>query len=416
MFSGDCSDSLPRQAHDTMTKQKIFTKTVILVSFISLFTDIASEMLYPVMPVYLQTIGFSVIIIGVLEGLAEAIAGLSKGYFGKLSDARSRRVPFIRWGYALSAISKPMLAAFTFPAWIFFARTLDRFGKGIRTSARDALLSDESIPENKGKIFGFHRSMDTAGAAIGPVAALAFLYFLPGNYQWLFILSVIPGLVAISLTFFLKDKISKPAGQKKNINFFSYFSYWKQSSPGYKKLVTGLLAFTLFNSSDVFLLLMLKYRGFSDLHVIGFYIFYNITYAALSYPAGHIADKIGMKKVLVSGLIIFATVYFFMGMASSEWQFLFLFILYSFYAASTEGISKAWISNISNKNETATAIGLYNSLASIFALLASSIAGVIWHFFSPVLMFSISGIAVILISCYLALVKIENISIIRKNL
>ena len=137
--------------------QKILTRTVLIVSFVSLFTDVASEMLYPIMPVYLKSIGFSVLLIGILEGVAEATAGLSKGYFGHLSDVRKRRVPFVRAGYLLSAISKPMMAMLIFPVWIFFARTLDRFGKGIRTSARDAMLSDETTPKHKGKVFGFHQ-------------------------------------------------------------------------------------------------------------------------------------------------------------------------------------------------------------------------------------------------------------------
>jgi MFS family permease len=163
--------------------RSILTRTVLLVSFVSFFTDIASEMLYPVMPVYLQSIGFSVLLIGILEGMAEATAGLSKGYFGNYSDKLGSRVPFVRWGYTLSAISKPLMAVFTFPLWVFFARTLDRLGKGVRTGARDAILSDESTKENKGKVFGFHRALDTAGAAIGPLAALVFLYYYPAQYQ-----------------------------------------------------------------------------------------------------------------------------------------------------------------------------------------------------------------------------------------
>ena len=159
--------------------RKIFTRAVWIVSIVSLLTDISSEMLYPVMPVYLKSIGFSVLLIGLLEGLAEAIAGLSKGYFGKLSDVTGKRVPFVRLGYLMSSVSKPMLAMFVYPLWIFFARTIDRFGKGLRTSARDAILSEESTPENKGKIFGFHRGMDTLGAVLGPVAALIYLDFYP---------------------------------------------------------------------------------------------------------------------------------------------------------------------------------------------------------------------------------------------
>src|SRR4051812_28874541 len=132
---------------------KIITRTIWFLSLVSLFTDFASEMLYPVMPVYLRSIGFSIVLIGILEGMAEAVAGISKGYFGELSDRTGKRLPFVRLGYTLSAISKPMMALFTFPLWVFTARSIDRLGKGIRTAARDAMLSDETVRENKGKVF-----------------------------------------------------------------------------------------------------------------------------------------------------------------------------------------------------------------------------------------------------------------------
>src|SRR5580765_3029673 len=166
---------------------KILTRTVWVLSLVSLFTDIASEMLYPVMPMYLREIGFSMLLIGILEGVAEATAGLSKSYFGKLSDLSGRRVPFVRLGYLLSALSKPMMAVYAYPIWIFFARTMDRFGKGIRTGARDAILSDEAPPETKGSVFGFHRGMDTLGAVLGPASALIYLYYFPGSYKTLFV-------------------------------------------------------------------------------------------------------------------------------------------------------------------------------------------------------------------------------------
>src|SRR4249919_1630514 len=159
---------------------KYLTRTIWILSLISLLTDVASEMLYPIMPIYLKSIGFSVLLIGILEGIAEATAGLSKGYFGKLSDNSRKRVPFVQLGYALSALSKPMMAVFVYPAWIFLARTVDRLGKGIRTGARDALLSDEATPATKGRVFGFHRSMDTLGAVAGPALALLYLHFYPG--------------------------------------------------------------------------------------------------------------------------------------------------------------------------------------------------------------------------------------------
>ncbi len=153
---------------------RIITKSVWVLSLVSLFTDISSEMLYPIMPLYLKSIGFSIVLIGVLEGFAEAIAGFSKGYFDKLSDVKGKRLPFVQLGYLLSALSKPMMAVFTLPLWVFSSRAVDRFGKGIRTGARDALLSDEATSATKGTVFGFHRSMDTLGAAIGPLIALAY--------------------------------------------------------------------------------------------------------------------------------------------------------------------------------------------------------------------------------------------------
>jgi MFS family permease len=384
--------------------RSILTRTVLLVSFVSFFTDIASEMLYPVMPVYLQSIGFSVLLIGILEGMAEATAGLSKGYFGNYSDKLGSRVPFVRWGYTLSAISKPLMAVFTFPLWVFFARTLDRLGKGVRTGARDAILSDESTKENKGKIFGFHRALDTAGAAIGPLAALVFLYYYPAQYIWLFVIAVVPGIIAIALTFLLKDK-QQNVSSKKSPGFFSFLTYWKQSSKQYKTLVIGLLAFTLFNSSDAFLLLSIKSKGFSDTYMIGIYIFYNLVYAVLALPVGILADKFGLARTLIVGLVIFAIVYVSMGFALVSWQFIVLFGFYGLYAAASEGISKALISNIAEKDKTATAIGFYTSFSSIFTMLASSLAGLIWYTLGMKTMFIISGVGVLLVAIYMAIIQ-----------
>lgn len=384
--------------------KKVITKNVLIVSLVSLFTDIASEMLYPVMPTFLRSIGFSFLLIGILEGIAEATAGISKGYFGKLSDTKQKRLPFIKGGYALSAISKPMMAIAAFPLWIFFARTIDRLGKGIRTGSRDALLSDETTPENKGKVFGFHRSLDTLGAAIGPIVALIFLYFYPGSYKTIFIIAFLPGLFAIALTFIIKEK-HRETSNKEKISFFSFIKYWKVASNDYKKLAIGLFAFTLFNSSDVFLLLILKDAGMSDLHLIGFYILYNIVYAASSYPLGVLADKIGLKKILIFGLILFVIVYSTIGFVNHIYSFVALFIIYGIYAASTEGISKALISNLSKKEDTATAIGFFSGFASIFTLLASSLFGLIWSLTnSPKPAFIISAIGVSAVIIYMLIV------------
>ncbi len=384
-------------------------RTIILVSMISLFTDIASEMLYPVMPLYLTSIGFSMVLIGVLEGFAEATAGFSKGFFGQYSDRLGKRALFIQWGYSLSAVSKPLMALFSYPWWVFFARTTDRLGKGVRTSARDALLSDESSPENKGKVFGFHRGMDTLGAAVGPAIALLFLTVFPGKYRMLFFLAFLPGLAAVLITSFIKDKkrtLTVEYGRR--VHFFSFLSYWKRSSSSYKKLIAGLLFFALFNSSDVFLLLRTKLVLGSDRQMILFYVFYNLVYALAAFPLGKLADKVGLRRLLAVGLLLFAVVYSGMGFVSGILGFLVLFLLYAIYAASTEGISKALISNIAEKEETATALGFYNSLLSLVTLAASSMAGVIWYLFSPKAMFLVSASGALLAGAYLIFVHLGN--------
>lgn len=379
---------------------KHISKTVWTLSLVSLFTDMASEMLYPVMPMYLKSIGFSIVLIGILEGIAEATAGFSKGYFGKLSDQCGKRVPFVQLGYMLSSISKPMMAVCIYPLWIFFVRTVDRLGKGIRTGARDAILSDEATKETKGKIFGFHRSLDTTGAVLGPLLALIYLYFNPDDYKTLFLLAFIPGLFAVLISFLLKDKPQSVLPAIKQSGFFSFLNYWNESPALYKRVVLGLLAFALFNSSDVFLLLKIKQCGFTDSTVIGIYIFYNLVYALFAFKIGMIADKIGLKKMLVFGLFIFAIVYLGMSYFTSFYAFVFLFFLYGIYAASTEGISKAWISNITDKKNTATAIGFYSGFQTVCAMIASSMAGLLWFYTGAGTTFFITGVACLIIALY----------------
>jgi len=379
---------------------RFISRTVLVLSVISLLTDIASEMLYPILPIYLKTIGFSVVLIGILEGVAEATAGLSKGYFGKLSDSSGKRVPFVQIGYALSAVSKPMMAVFIYPLWIFFARTIDRFGKGIRTGARDAILSDEATPQTKGKIFGFHRSMDTLGAVIGPLLALIYLKYNPGNYKTLFYIAFLPGVFAVSVSFILKEK-NKPANKpNSHVSLFSFLHYWKESPTAYKKMVAGLLVFTLFNSSDVFLLLKAREAGLGDTTVIGVYIFYNLIYALFAFPAGIVADKIGLKTIFLTGLVLFAIVYIGMAINTNIYFFFGLFFLYGIYAAATEGISKAWISNITDKKDTATAIGTFSGLQSICTMLASSLTGFIWFQFGALFAFILTGIVTLFVAAY----------------
>lgn len=394
----------------TNSPQKIITKTIWQLSLVSLFTDMAGEMLYPITPVYLKSIGFSILFIGILEGIAEAAAGLSKSYFGSMSDQMGKRLPFVQIGYGLSAICRPMMALFAYPAWIFLARTMERLGKGIRTGARDAMLSDEATPETKATVFGFHRSMDTVGAVIGPAIALLYLYFFPLQYKMLFYLAFIPGLMAIISTLLIKEK-AKPVPAKTaatRASFFAFVGYWKKSSVEYKKLLTGLLLFALFNSSDVFLLLKMKENGLNDTMVIAVYIFYNLVYALMAYPIGILADKIGLKRIFLSGIFIFAVVYIGFAYNNSMPVSFALFFLYGLYAAATESVSKAWISNIADRKETATAIGTYMGFQSIATLIASSLAGLLWYKFGATATFLITAAAAVFAVLYLASVKFSK--------
>ena len=384
----------------TLAHMKIITRTVWVLSLVSLFTDVAGEMLYPVMPLYLKSIGFSVVLIGVLEGFAEATAGLSKGYFGKLSDHSGKRVPFVQLGYILSSVSKPLLALFAAPLWVFFTRTLDRLGKGIRTGARDAILSDEAAPGTKGKVFGFHRALDTTGAVLGPALALVYLLFYPEDYKTLFVIAVIPGFLAVMGSFLIKEKQLQKKENLSRVSFFSFLKYWKTSSANYRRVVLGLLVFTLFNSSDIFLLLKAKEAGLNDSAVIMVYIFYNLVYAIFSFPLGVMADKVGLKSVFVFGLASFAAVYFGMAFNENTTVFYALFFLYGVYAAATEGISKAWITQESEKKDTATAIGTYAAFQSVCTMLASAFAGFIWFRFGAAATFIVTGTVAFGVSVY----------------
>ncbi|EIJ39302.1 arabinose efflux permease family protein [Galbibacter orientalis DSM 19592] len=380
---------------------KNITRLVWILSLVSMFADIASEILYPIIPVYLQNIGFSIFLIGVLEGLAEATAGLSKGYFGNWSDRVGKRMPFVRVGYLLSALSKPMMAVFIYPIWIFFSRTIDRLGKGFRTAPRDALLSGEATLKTKGQVFSFHRGWDTLGAVFGPALALLFLYFYPGQLRWLFYIAFVPGIISVGITYFIKEK---PLPTKKQISspgFFSFFKYWKIASPTYKRLIVGLIAFALFNSSDMLLLLKVNEATGSENNVLTVYIFYNFIYAVAAFPLGLLADHIGIKKIFLFGLILFSGIYFGMAEAGNNTLFYVLFGIYGIYMAATEGISKAWVASLVKNEEVGTAMGLFVALQSIALMVASAFAGLLWTFYGASVTFLLTAIMSILVFLFM---------------
>ena len=362
-------------------KYSFLTPVIWLLSWVSLFGDISSELLYPVLPIYLKSIGYSFLYIGLLEGFADATAGLTKGYFGKMSDKLQQRVVFIRTGYGFSTIGKALLVVTQQFTGIFAARFMDRLGKGIRTSSRDAMLASETTKENLAAVFGFHRAMDTTGAAIGPIAAMVMLHYFPGRYQLIFMVAIIPALVTVWLTFVLKREKKQEIiyiEDKKVPGFFSYFGYWKESSVQYRSMVLPLLLFALVNSADVFLLLRIKAAGFSDILMIGCYVGYNMLYALLSFPVGILADKIGRKTVFCMGLLLFAITYFGFSQADSLWQFSILFFIYALFSACNESVAKALLASRCEEKDRATALGFYESGRSIALLFASTWTGYLW--------------------------------------
>ena len=385
----------------------IITRTVWILSLVSMLADIASEMLYPVIPVYLKDIGFSVVLIGLMEGVAELVVGLSKGYFGKRSDEIGKRLPFVKWGYLLSAVSKSLMGLFSQIFWVFLARTGDRLGKGLRTAARDAILSGESTKATKARVFGFHRSWDTVGAVAGPLLAILFLYYFPGEYRWLFLLAFLPGILSVALLFLLKEEASPVQNVKKG-NFFSFFGYWKKAHADYRKLVLLLLVFALANSSDMFLLLRAREITGDDGLTITAYLLYNLVYALASYPMGMLADRYGMKPVFLFGILIFALVYGGFAFSPDLPMVYILFALYGCFAAATEGIGKAWITQLAPAAETATAIGFFTSCQSLTAFSSSLLAGLLWKFGGTGWAFGFSAALALIAAVFLMRIKMQK--------
>lgn len=368
-------------------------KQVFILGMVSLFTDIASEMLYPVTPIFLTTVlGASMAVVGMIEGIAEITAGLLKGYFGNLSDRLGKRSIFVVLGYGISALVKPLPGIFQNIPTVLISRVSDRVGKGVRTAPRDALLASYSNG-NSGAVFGFHRGMDTLGAAIGPVTALILLNFFPNNFQLIFLVAFVPSVVAVSFTLAVKDR-QVPSKIKSNKN---YLDFWKTSPKEYKKILFLITTFSLVNSSDVFLILRSQAVSNSDSLAIFGYIFYNIIYAAASYPLGGISDKYGKQKVFSFGLIIFSAVYFGFALVDNIDFIWILFALYGIYAASTEGISKAWISDLIPNEQRGSAIGLVTMLSSFAMMFGSFLTGVLWDSFGSEIPFLISAFVSLII-------------------
>lgn len=381
------------------------SKNVFILGLVSLFNDVASEMIYPIVPIFLTSVlGAPVAVVGLIEGIAESTASILKVFSGWLSDKFHKRKLFVVMGYLFSAISKIILSlAYSWP-FVLFARFIDRFGKGIRTSPRDALIAESSDKSVRGRSFGFHRALDTLGATIGPIIALLALYFFNNNFRLIFFLAFIPALIGVLLLIFVKE-------QRKANNFSRKFNFnWRNLNSSFKIFLLISLIFALGNSSDAFLILRSQNLGLSVVLVILVYVLFNFTYAIFSTPAGIISDKIGPKKVLLSGFLLFSVIYLLFGLINNSLFLWFLFPFYGIYMALTEGVGKAYIASLVPKRTTGTAFGIYQTTVGLCTFFASFIAGLLWTYINISAPF-IFGSIMALISAFLFIMLEKKMSI-----
>jgi len=367
---------------------------IILLGITSLLTDISSEMVYPILPIYLMTrLGASPAILGLIEGIAESLASLLKVFSGYFSDKIKSRKPFTILGYAGSTVGKVFLYISTSWGYVLVGRIVDRVGKGLRTAPRDALIAESSKEGRRGRAFGLHRAMDSIGASLGVLLAYFFIVRHKGDFKIIFLFSLIPAFLGLLFLFFIKEKKPEVKISQDKLKFSRSMinsdpgsriaGAWKALDKRLKLFLIFTFIFTLGNSSNQFLLLRAKNLGNPMPTVILFYLVYNIVYALISYPAARLSDRIGRKKLLVLGYLFYGLVYLGFAVNHSSSMFWLLFGIYGLYIGFTEGVEKALIVDVAPEDLRATVIGLHATLVGIGLLPASLLAGILWKFIGP---------------------------------
>jgi MFS family permease len=357
------------------------TRNVFALGLVSFFNDLGSEMLYPIVPLFLTlTLGAPVAVVGLIEGAAETTASLLKIFSGWYSDKVGRRLPLIVSGYALSGVAKPLLAFAGSWTAVLGLRLADRFGKGIRTAARDALIADSTESRYRGRAFGFHRSMDSAGAVVGPLATLLVLgAFGEASYRPVFLAALIPAVISL-FCFFLVHERRRPARDGAAPTFGL-----RGFSREFKVFLFASFLFSLGNSSDAFLILRAKdLFNVSDVALattltVLAYALYNVVYTAAATPAGILSDRIGRRGLWIGGLVIFALVYVGFALASTGGWVWPLFAIYGLYIALTDGTGRALAVDMSDPAWRGTALGTYHLVLGITTFAASLIGGILWQ-------------------------------------
>ncbi len=355
---------------------------VLLLGAVSFLNDAASEMIYPLLPVFLTAVlGAGPVALGVIEGIAESTASFLKLASGFISDRAHRRKSWVVGGYLLSNAARPLIGLATSWTGVLALRFIDRIGKGLRTSPRDALIAESTPPEYRGKAFGFHRAADHGGAVVGPLLAALLLAFFTTDIKTVFILSVIPGLLTIVvLSAGVRETLveRKPAERHEPLRIRQA---WREMPGALRQFVLILFLFTLGNSTDAFLLLKAQQLGVSVALIPVLWVALHIVKMGSSMPAGIASDRLGRKGVIVSGWIVYAMTYAGFMIAGSAWEAWALFAVYGFYFGLTEGVEKALIADLAPAHLRGSAFGLYNLMIGIGALPASLLFGWLWQSF-----------------------------------
>jgi MFS family permease len=363
---------------------------IILLGLVSLFTDISTQMVYPILPLYLSAVmGASPAIIGIIEGIAESLASIVKLFSGIASDKYGNKKGLAILGYASSTINKIIILFAATWTGVLVARVIDRFGKGIRTAPRDAIIAESADKTKLGKAYGLHKGMDLLGTAIGILLAFIILSntVVDGDSQYkkIFLYSLIPAFLGLVFLFFIKDKKQESTGKRISFN-------WKSLDKRLKLFLVFIFIFTLGNSSNAFILLRAYNAGFSPQNAILLYFLFNMTGSLLSYPAGLLSDKFGRKNILCTGYFLYGVVYLGIGLLTNSAAFIALFVIYGFYTALTTGVERALIVDIVPPENKAGALGLHAAIVGIGLLPASVIAGFLWTWLGPSAPFLFGGV------------------------
>lgn len=349
------------------------TRNVRVLAAVSFLQDTASELLYPLLPIYLTSVlGAPVAVVGAIEGAAEGAASLTKLASGPLGDRYARR-PLIATGYGLAALGKVMVAAFGTWQGVLAGRVTDRLGKGLRGAPRDALLVADVDVAARGRVFGFHRAMDTAGAVVGPLLGLAGYELLDHEIAPLLWIAVVPAVLSVALVFLSRERRRDSLAARPSL-----FSRVRDLPGGYWRVTALLIAFGVVNFPDALLLLRLNEIGFSVVEVILAYVAYNAVYALVSYPAGLLADRFPKPLVFGIGLVFFAIGYGGLGLTDDALTAWLLIGVYGVFTGCTDGVGKAWISSLVGKDLQASGQGVFQGASGFAMLIAGVWAGLFW--------------------------------------